>query len=251
MQGAPALASRSSWFSTSRSTTSFPSAQPSRPTESLWATLPAIPSGFEQLPDGRLQWSVTLQKSSPTDRLGLGHYNGIDQFRKARGELAKADGPAALIIGKIAPEGLLADWNRLHEGSEVGHGDRIAEINGASAPEAMQQELSSSSNLVMRLMRYPTTFTVRLQPISAHGQRRPLGVKFEKSGSSSLRIAAIASDGLVEDYNQFHISQGRFHLVVTVGMLIVRANHAQGAVEQMAMVLSTAPTLQLLIRRME
>jgi len=211
----------------------------------------AIPPGFKQLLDGRLQWSITLEKATPTARLGLGHFNGADQFQKARGELPTAMGPPLLVVGKIAPEGLLADWNRLHEGSEVAPGDRIAEVNGASTPEEMQQELSGSSNFVMRLMRYPATFQVRLQPLSANGQRRPLGIQFERSGPSALRITAISPSGLVEEYNQFHISQERFHLVVTVGMLIVRANHAQGAVDQMAMVLSTASLLQLLIRRVE
>merc|ERR1712014_555574 len=128
---------------------------------------------------------------------------------------------------------------------------RVVAVNGNSSVEAMQEELKTSRRCVLSLLRYPPRFIAKLPGLSS--QRKSLGLKFESvgQGCTALRIADVARDGLVEEYNQFHEKHGRFHLVITRGMVILSVNQAQGSSELMLRVLSQAPSLMLLIYRSE
>lgn len=213
---------------------------------------------------GCLKWEVVLQKRDPTDRFGFSHISGAEQFLKARGarvmgaassfaQRLPLQAPEVLIIREIAPSGLLAEWSRSRTGlgGEVVLGDRVASVNGISSVEAMQEQLKTSQRCVLSLVRYPPKFIAKLPGLS--NQRRSLGLKFDiiGNGFTGLRITGVARDGLVEEYNQFHLKHGRFHLVITAGMVVLSVNQAQGSSEQMLRVLSQAPSLTLLICRSE
>lgn len=213
---------------------------------------------------GCLKLEVVLQKINPMDRFGFSHINGAEQFLKARGtrvmdaasssaQVPPSQAPEVLIIREIAPSGLMAEWNHYHAGSgkQVMLGDRVAAVNGNSSVEAMHEELKTSQRCALSLLRYPPRFIAKLPGLSS--QRKSLGLKFESigHGCTALRIADVARDGLVEEYNQFHQKHGRFHLVITRGMVILSVNQAQGSSELMLRVLSQAPSLMLLISRPE
>ncbi|CAJ1349660.1 unnamed protein product, partial [Effrenium voratum] len=161
-------------------------------------------------PDGCLLWEVRLMKSKPEDRFGFAHFSGYGDFLRARNlldpgeetpaatpvstpgrnaskgetrsEFPRGKAPKVLVIREVALEGLLGGWNRAHPGSEVVAYDRIYAVNGKNRVEEMQQELRKSSQVTLRIVRYPQMFAVELRgdgsvplPIGLQVERPPGG----------------------------------------------------------------------------
>ncbi|CAE8624426.1 unnamed protein product [Polarella glacialis] len=193
--------------------------------------------------DGCLVWEVTLEKMCAEDRFGFAHFDGHAEGLRARGLLASTSSSSSssssstlvknqaaevLTIREIAASGLLAAWNQMHLGSEVRSNDRICEINGRSTVEQMQHELRTAMVCVTKVTRWPQLFALELRS-ATHPPTSQLGLRFERMPQDNeLRITEVSPDGLLEAYNKAQAQVGRFHMVVTAGMCIRRANNANG-----------------------
>jgi len=229
-------------------------------------------------PDGCLLWEVRLMKSKPEDRFGFAHFSGYGDFLRARNlldpgeetpaatpvstpgrnaskgetrsEFPRGKAPKVLVIREVALEGLLGGWNRAHPGSEVVAYDRIYAVNGKNRVEEMQQELRKSSQVTLRIVRYPQMFAVELRGDGS--VPLPIGLQVERPPGGSapeLRVLEVQEKGALEQFNQAQIRLGRFHLVVLPGMFIRKANQAQGDPKSMEEVVAGTTPVTLYIRR--
>jgi len=230
-----------------------------------------------------VSWEVTLTKREGLDKYGFSHANGkADFFRRRRqmmasqptspvspsspaidgndlrkglsSSLATDDlGPETLIIKRINESSLLHEWNEEHSDAAVRVGDRITEVNGQRTMELMQKGLRSSQ-VKMKVVRFNDYFDITLT--KAH-KKQKLGFKFDKRGDSTngfppaLKITEVGVEGLLEEVNRKHISEGRFHLVVIPGMRIEAANGFEGSPDAIAAELRACEAVKLHVRRPE
>jgi len=230
------------------------------------------------LPDGCTIWEVRLTKALANDRFGFAHFSGAGDFLRARGELANGEAtpnmtpvntpgrapssnfsgspaggfvraPQVLVVREIAPQFLLAAWNQANPEKEVMTGDRIFAVNGATLVEDMQQELRGKATITLKMMRYPQVFPVELK---AGNGPAVVGISAERLANRSapeLRITEVSPHGALEAYNQLQIRLQRFHLVVTPGMFVRKANNAKGDPDLLEQAIRSPTPMMLYIRR--
>lgn len=158
--------------------------------------------------------------------------------------------PEVLVVKNIAEQGLLAEWNDLHEDAEIKSFDRVCAVNEATTVKEMSLQLRAPS-VTITIMRYPERFFCELV-------RRPdmkqLGFHFdtpdEGSALQELRISEVTG-GLLEEANLISVQEGKFHFVVLGGMKIECVNDVEGSAKKMAELLRTASTVKLRVRRAE
>jgi hypothetical protein len=221
-------------------------------------TIEPIPKTQEQ---GCLTWEVELVKREEMGRYGFSHVNGREKFQRERQrtrdhtenpESALVEGPEALVVKRISPDGLLAEWNQNHPDAQVHPNDRITQVNGCGVISEMSGQLRSDV-VILKVVRYPRFFNITL---SRREGFRKLGFKFAqpRSNSNVLKITEVSqheSAGLLEELNQSNLRAGMPHLVVTSGMLIEAVNDVSGDAENLAEALRQSEVISMRIRRSE
>merc|ERR1712190_333725 len=72
------------------------------------------------------------------------------------GSLGISMNVASLLIEKVAPHGLIAEWNAAHPGNAVGKGDFIVDVNGQDDPETVITECKKAQELKFTFLRVKT-----------------------------------------------------------------------------------------------
>jgi len=205
-------------------------------------------------------WDMLLQKTAETPRLGFAFTNGMQEFQKARRELAHAmQGPQTLLIKKLADDGAAAVWNKAHPSLELLPCDHINAVNGVDSIEGIKEALRKQKQVRVQVMRYPQHFFVDLRrglagaPASAIPA---LGMKYEACANSAnevsiqeLLVVNVDQRGLVERWNQRNIAQGLYQFVVTPGMRIQAVDGVEGSAAAMVEELRSGRARRLRIRR--
>lgn len=201
-------------------------------------------------------WRVSLAKREDMAKYGFAHSNAKLEFEKERGlteeELAEKpflQGANCLYVRKIAPGGLLEEYNSQHPDAEVRPSDRIMEVNGAKTVPEMKTALRADEVTFM-VKRYPETWDVVL---SRRDDMKKLGLRYEKPANRTLqelRITDVARVGLLEEMNHGFSQRGLHHNVVLKGMCLEQVNDAVGDTGKMVEELKKdQETVTLRIRR--
>jgi len=209
---------------------------------------------------GAKVWEVELtKKDGQKQKFGFSHSNAKTDFFKeyvkshgnAEGAASIAplpDGPEALIVKKVGEQGLLEEWNFIHEDAQVTTGIRVFQVNDKVTIQDMQKELRKPS-VKMKVMQYPENFTI---DIEKRPGARKLGFKFEKPANDKLRelkITEVTKDGLLDEANRRRMAEGHHHLCALSGMRIEAANDVSGDGTQIAEELRRCDKVTLKIRR--
>lgn len=215
-----------------------------------------------------LVWEVSLRKEIAADKFGFVQANGKLEFeaRLANSgqrpgpqpavaqpikppEMSPLPGPEVLIVRRIHENELLDRWNKRHPHIAVHPSDRIISVNGDSTLEGMQREIRSSK-IVVKFLRYPEQFTVKLKK-----DGRRLGFRFERPPPGAVcedvRMTEVLLEGALPDYNKEQVKAGKWHLVVLPDMRIMAANSVSGDGAEIAEELKLCEEVTLIIQRAE
>jgi hypothetical protein len=174
-------------------------------------------------------WDVPLRKREGKLKYGMSYVNGKSEFLKERAGLQSPEdaAPETLYIKKVAPGGLLEEWNEEHPDGEVKVSDRIVAVNGFSTVSEMKSELRRDE-ITVRISRYAVSWKVEL---CRREDAKKLGFKFVPPSNENLpelRITEVSPTGLMEEWNKFNMRRGLFHYVVLNGMRIEQVNNVEG-----------------------
>jgi hypothetical protein len=209
----------------------------------------AIPKTTDD--SGCIHWVVALHQRADNVKYGFSHSNGRAEFEKERGNPPDEVGPECLFVRKVKQGGLLDEWNKEHPDGEVVMGDRILDVNGNRTADSMQAATSADGHLTLHVVRYPATWNVLLQK---RDDKKRLGFKFDhppNCGLPELRVTEVGTEGLLEEWNASHASQGLHHLCVLPGMRVEKANEKQGSAALLAQELMKCQVVNLVVRRMD
>lgn len=210
---------------------------------------------------GAAVWEVELIKKDggQKQKYGFSHSNAktdfFKEYVKSHGNSEGAasiaplpDGPEALIVKKVGEQGLLEEWNFIHEDAQVVTGTRVLQVNDKKTIQEMQKELRKPS-VKMKCMDLPENFTI---DIAKRPGARKLGFKFEKPANDrlkELKITEVTKDGLLDEANRRLMAEGHHHLCALSGMRIEAANGVSGDGTLIAEELRKCDKVTLKIRR--
>jgi len=105
----------------------------------------------EAAPDGPSRFRIRIDKGDGQKKLGLDTLALV----KATGGLLKNE-RGALRVQAVKPEGLVSEWNSLHQKRQIKSGDFILEVNGVrGTAEELYKVIAQDIILEIQLLRLP------------------------------------------------------------------------------------------------
>jgi hypothetical protein len=191
-------------------------------------------------------WDVSLAKRADAPKFGFSYVSEKVMFLKRLGSTAfpMPAAPERLLLKRIVKGALLDEWNLANPNLQVDITDRVSRVNERETIDGMESALLSDE-IQLRVLRYPESFHVDLVRRDALSK---WGFMFGKS-QGGLRIADVAPDGLLQEYNAVRRSQGLFHLVVLPGMWIEAVNGVEDDSAKIKEEIRQSDSLHLRFRR--